>query len=630
MIQSHRYHSLLALSVVVIAMLSACRAGGSETFGYIEVRLSIACVECGDGVLLSVESAVIQLSGDTPMDAVEVDGSFALIVVPEGVWDVFAVGVIEQNNLHVSGSAVGVAVTASSTVPVSIDLTEIQSGVTRPDGPTGLTASATSTSVTLNWIDASSNEDLFVLERALVSGDYSGATVFEIGVDVAGYTDLEVLEATTYYYRVKASNDAGDSGYSNEATATVSDDPLPPLVPAAPTNLVANGSIGAVNVSWLDNSDNETQFVLERSETPGNFAEGLVVSLPFDTTGYEDTSVAGGTNYYYRAKAVNSQGASTYSNEDDAYVSLPTGGAIVADHTVIDLYDDIPAVWITEVKQMFLSIPGESHGRGYIYGLELLEALDSTYSVSATWGGTPEGPSGAHLRVSRSYWSGSGWWNSGGEEDFWTNAGAVAMMKSHLDYMRDTAANPVGAFGFAWCWDMSWINSPAGGVDPVYGVRWAGSTAGGPDGNLRWGLDAADTALTSNSVNLTTYLTAVDVYSAHDPDTVTFFTTGPVDLERGNEAAYQVYLKQHAIRQYVADNGGVLFDYADILSWDGGVQYMDSWDGHIFPNGDPDLATYTGFDGGNGDSHISEEACLKLGKALWWMLARVAGWDGQI
>ena len=71
----------------------------------------------------------------------------------------------------------------------------------------------------------------------------------------------------------------------------------------------------------------------------------------------------------------------------------------------------------------------------------------------------------------------------------------------------------------------------------------------------------------------------------------------------------------------------MLFDYADILSWDGGVQYIDLWDGHRYPNGDPDPATGTGYDRGDGDYHISEEACLRLGKALWWMLARVAGWE---
>jgi hypothetical protein len=27
--------------------------------------------------------------------------------------------------------------------------------------------------------------------------------------------------------------------------------------------------------------------------------------------------------------------------------------------------------------------------------------------------------------------------------------------------------------------------------------------------------------------------------------------------------------------------------------------------------------------------HISAAGALRLGKAIWWMLARIAGWDGN-
>ena len=311
-------------------------------------------------------------------------------------------------------------------------------------------------------------------------------------------------------------------------------------------------------------------------------------------------------------------------------VSEGTDSAIVADHSVVDLYDDIPQVWLDEVKKMLLVIPGESHGRAYVYGLELLEALDSQYAINPTWTGAPEGPTDAHLRIARTYRHDGFWSGSAGEEEFWTNSTSVEEMKANLDYMREDASNPINAFGFGWCWDMTWHNPPGGGTDPVYGVRWAGSSEGGPDGDLRWGIDPDDNTLTGNSVSLHTYLQAVDDYNAHDPETVTFFTTGPVDGDHGNEAGYQRYLKHEAIRSYVESVGGVLFDYADILCWDGGIQYMDSWDGHDFQNGDPDLAEGgEGYNPGEGGCHISQDACVKLAKAMWWMLARIAGWDGQ-
>ena len=102
---------------------------------------------------------------------------------------------------------------------------------------------------------------------------------------------------------------------------------------------------------------------------------------------------------------------------------------------------------------------------------------------------------------------------------------------------------------------MSWVNGPAGTADPDFGVRWACTTSGGLAGNWIWGLDSADTVLTGNSVNLTTYLDAVEAYNVHDPDTTAFVTAGPVDGYHATEAGYQRYMKYQTIRQHVADNG---------------------------------------------------------------------------
>ena len=129
---------------------------------------------------------------------------------------------------------------------------------------------------------------------------------------------------------------------------------------------------------------------------------------------------------------------------------------------------------------------------------------------------------------------------------------------------------------------MTWQNAPGGAVDPVYKVRWAGSTVGGPNGNMRWGLDDGDNALTGNAVNMDDYLGAVDAYRAHcavnSYPTKVFFTTGPVDGNTG-ESGYQRQLKNEHIRQHVlADQTRILFDYADILCYsDAGAFNEVSW-----------------------------------------------------
>jgi hypothetical protein len=83
--------------------------------------------------------------------------------------------------------------------------------------------------------------------------------------------------------------------------------------PAAPT-LVSVEPLGAgLHVTWMDNSDNEDNFVLERHDGSGTFME--VTTLPFDSTSYHDEgTLMSGTMYTYRVGAINAAGT-TYSNE---------------------------------------------------------------------------------------------------------------------------------------------------------------------------------------------------------------------------------------------------------------------------------------------------------------------------
>ena len=53
------------------------------------------------------------------------------------------------------------------------------------------------------------------------------------------------------------------------------------------------------------------------------------------------------------------------------YLSVQ-GQQIIADHTVVDKYDKIPAEYLALVKQMWVNIPGESHSSGYRKGMDLL------------------------------------------------------------------------------------------------------------------------------------------------------------------------------------------------------------------------------------------------------------------
>ncbi len=301
---------------------------------------------------------------------------------------------------------------------------------------------------------------------------------------------------------------------------------------------------------------------------------------------------------------------------------------IVIDHNSVDLYDDIPQNYIDQIKTMRLNLIGESHAQAYGAGLSLLQAQDSKFAVINSV--SPAAPVNDKLRFERGYSANlDGSYNPhNGEAVWYTNATNRQKVKDYINWSNtNVSGRPIAAIGFGWCWDMT-RNAPSTYLDPVHNVHWYGSSVGGPDGDKPWGLNAEDSAGLGNSVNMDTYLNATkdyqDYVNSQGQDTRVFFTTGPV--EGGNnigEKGYQRYLKHQYIRDFVNTNNGVLFDYADILAYDNaGNQETKTWNGHTFPFIHPDNA-------GNDTGHIGNAGALRLGKAVWVMMARMAGWDGQ-
>lgn len=303
--------------------------------------------------------------------------------------------------------------------------------------------------------------------------------------------------------------------------------------------------------------------------------------------------------------------------------------AIIIDHRSIPLFESIPDEFIEIAKTRLVILPGESHGTAYGYGLELVENQYPRFDSKVNWSGAPDIPSEESLRWNRAYYSRGSWIGSCGEEDFWTNEENRNATYEGLTYLRDNYEGKI-YFGFGWCWDMTWINGPTEITDDQYHCRWYGSTVGGPDGNKAWGIDDEDKTLTGNSVSLQTYLQAVSLYGGISERIASVYTTGPVDGYSNRESGYQRHLKHEAIREEVRQNGGILLDYADILSWDykNDKPIENQWNGFTWNGANPDLATGgSGYSNQNhGGSHISEEACLLLGKAIWLLLAMDSGW----
>ena len=237
---------------------------------------------------------------------------------------------------------------------------------------------------------------------------------------------------------------------------------------------------------------------------------------------------------------------------------------------------------------MWLVLAGESHSQAYRTGLQLLEALAPAYAVSVIEDGIPEAYTTLNLRASRATWGdvshSTGWIYGYGEEDWFTSAQAISRTKAGITYCN-THSLTIGAFGFGWCWD--------------------------------------------DGTSIPDYLAATDEYirycALNGYQTKVFFTTGPIDGYTG-EAAYINHLRWEEIRAHVATvSSYYFFDYSDILCYDdNGTPATATWDGHIFPVGT--VANV----GSDETGHITEVGAMRLAKAMWWLLARMAGWDGNV
>ncbi len=225
-------------------------------------------------------------------------------------------GTTVNNGLMIrsSGTVDGVDIRSSeySTVsmrPALVVTYENGAPQTPPADPSGLVATATAhDAIHLNWSDNSDNETGFDVERSLDSNDWS--VVAMVNSNLTHYTDTGLNELTTYHYRIRANNSVGASGYSNIANATTQEGPT---LPDAPSNLnAAAASSSTIDLSWVDNADNETGFKIEHS--PDNVAWSQVATTGADVSNHTDTGLDPMSTYYYRLRATNGVGDSSYSN----------------------------------------------------------------------------------------------------------------------------------------------------------------------------------------------------------------------------------------------------------------------------------------------------------------------------
>jgi predicted phage tail protein len=105
-----------------------------------------------------------------------------------------------------------------------------------PGTPSNLTATVVSCNcIRLNWLDNSSNETGFKIERCQSTGCSNFTQIAQVGANVKTYSNTGLSAGVSYSYRVRAYNAGGNSAYSNTATATPSPSPCPSASPGVPS-----------------------------------------------------------------------------------------------------------------------------------------------------------------------------------------------------------------------------------------------------------------------------------------------------------------------------------------------------------------------------------------------------------
>jgi GH18 family chitinase len=208
---------------------------------------------------------------------------------------------------------------SSSDISFNLELTGTVPPVAAPGNLSA--AAVSSTRIDLAWTDNSTTESGFRVERcigtvaACDASPSSYAQVVQLGSDVTSYADMALASSTNYSYRVRAYDANGTSSYSNSAAATT----MAPPPPAAPSGLVAAATTHSqINVSWADNSSDESGFLLEQCTgaivtCESSAAWSQIAQTGTNVTSYNNGGLASSTTYTYRVRSFNAGGNSAYS-----------------------------------------------------------------------------------------------------------------------------------------------------------------------------------------------------------------------------------------------------------------------------------------------------------------------------
>jgi hypothetical protein len=211
---------------------------------------------------------------------------------------------------------------------------------TVPSAPTGLTATASSSSaIGLSWTAVTPPANCTISSYSVYGSTTSGFTpsssnLIASGVTGTTYTNTGLAASTTYYYKIEALDSDGSSAPSAQASAETQAASCT-TVPSAPTGLTATASSSsAIGLSWTvvtpPANCTISSYSVYGSTTSGftPSSSNLIAGGVTGTT-YTNTGLAASTTYYYKVEAVDADGSSAASTQASATTQAAGGSSEV-------------------------------------------------------------------------------------------------------------------------------------------------------------------------------------------------------------------------------------------------------------------------------------------------------------
>ena len=199
------------------------------------------------------------------------------------------------------------------------------------EAPTGLSALGKNSEVVLNWDEDISEETVF---NTVYRSTSPGVTnTWDVSFNVTNnttYTDTTVVNGTTYYYAVSATDgDSNETDMSAEVSAT------PPTGTEQPQNLDALGVAGGVLLDWSNDQSGHLDYYNVYRSTTSNLTTSSTVITNVTSSEYYDSTGTAGTTYYYAVTAVGTNGVpeeSDLSNEVSAAPFAEVSATVLFQH----------------------------------------------------------------------------------------------------------------------------------------------------------------------------------------------------------------------------------------------------------------------------------------------------------